>query len=120
MPPLHAGAQRAEGAIAVSLIIAPTVELRTVAVTERVADRGGPVTIRTMRPATARKVPFVALLAECGECERAERIADAMDEVAGARWERAVAYQLGVARLTGTDATPRLLLRSEILVAAGT
>jgi hypothetical protein len=70
VPPLNAGAQRAESAIEVSLVIAPTVELRTVAITERRLDRRAIPARPTASPpigravVTSRTAPVVLLRSE--------------------------------------------------------
>lgn len=49
--PMSAAAQRADGAIGVSLVIAPPVEIMTAAITELWVDRDGIVSIRSTRRA---------------------------------------------------------------------
>lgn len=51
--PMKAGAQRAEGAIGVSLVIVPPVATMTVAITELRVGRDGIATIRTTTPTAA-------------------------------------------------------------------
>lgn len=107
--PMSAAAQRADGAIGVSLVIAP-VKIMTAAIAELQVDRDGIVSVRTTKRAAVS--PLTGRLLS--------RPAGSSDSFSRERYGRALSTADRCAKLVARTSPREVRVRMELLVVAGT